>query len=799
MSILEAFRRQAEKKQCSICGNLVSRGVYRSHSTVCKLPSDDDDCLVVKEIHLDDENAEDGTSLNDSSDLFENVNSENREMTSAVENASMNIDKWQKRTTNVQKNAKFQKLLNPVRDKIGSKSKISRTCSRIPKKRPKKINLSVLAKTEEGTTKIDAQFFTEKKNKTVLENKAVTLKQNSGKDETPSYLDEISENFHIFRSADMLHCEPTTSRKVKEEPEQSLHDVLQSIQTYLNATDCNLQSSQHFSNHKSSGSELHQIVSPYYLTLFHKILKRTFCDGGMYGKVEFWEKHLNLLQKFVNLSDKSKLLLIRLFLRKWKWLTINELSYPDISSSLEPLFEELTRAELVDSSDFSLNDITEAVYLLRAPSLKAVAKEFKLEFNKSKTQIRCLLLRFAAHKNVFGISMEKRVLHTIKKKLGACYRLCKRVLNLFMAVFTLYSPIDMNSTLLFDQPSINLPSNLLFILLQVGTDKIRYPAPNNPSIINIYTDSEKLFRYVEAKELEAEIANLTQRGSWSDVIQCAGNARDKYERSYLTQREFCESLEGHLRRFTDLHVYARCISRGAEAFEKIKDYQNAVEWLKYLLHTKKFNFILGNARGGWWNRLALNLDVHLKDKNQAMEAVTEGLQDPALGDKDRLLLQDRGRKLLPTWRGPLIDELPERIDIEGSVLAKRLGETRINRFMIKKAGVLYECNVEEVALNHYIRKKGFKEDMLPVIKMEPADLNTRSFYTRRMDLFELRLKEIEELSFDELLLEMEETYTSHYGVTNSEISWDCFDNFEQIKVSLIFVLLYLASILILLS
>lgn len=53
----------------------------------------------------------------------------------------------------------------------------------------------------------------------------------------------------------------------------------------------------------------------------------------------------------------------------------------------------------------------------------------------------------------------------------------------------------------------------------------------------------------------------------------------------------------------------------------------------------EFKLILANARGTWWDRLALNLDAHLKDKDRAMKAVIAGLEDPALGDKDRLSLQ----------------------------------------------------------------------------------------------------------------------------------------------------------------
>lgn len=55
----------------------------------------------------------------------------------------------------------------------------------------------------------------------------------------------------------------------------------------------------------------------------------------------------------------------------------------------------------------------------------------------------------------------------------------------------------------------------------------------------------------------------------------------------------------------------------------------------------EFKLILGNARGGWWDRLALNLNAHLKDNDRAMKAVIAGLEDPILGDKDRLSLQVR--------------------------------------------------------------------------------------------------------------------------------------------------------------
>lgn len=46
-----------------------------------------------------------------------------------------------------------------------------------------------------------------------------------------------------------------------------------------------------------------------------------------------------------------------------------------------------------------------------------------------------------------------------------------------------------------------------------------------------------------------------------------------------------------------------------------------------------------DARGSWWDRLALNLDSHLKQKDEALKVINAALEDISLGDKDRLLLQ----------------------------------------------------------------------------------------------------------------------------------------------------------------
>ena len=46
-----------------------------------------------------------------------------------------------------------------------------------------------------------------------------------------------------------------------------------------------------------------------------------------------------------------------------------------------------------------------------------------------------------------------------------------------------------------------------------------------------------------------------------------------------------------------------------------------------------------NSRGQWFDRLALNLQSHLKKPDEALEACTMGLNDVSVKDKDKVLLQ----------------------------------------------------------------------------------------------------------------------------------------------------------------
>uniref|UniRef100_A0A914RKH0 Fanconi-associated nuclease n=1 Tax=Parascaris equorum TaxID=6256 RepID=A0A914RKH0_PAREQ len=222
----------------------------------------------------------------------------------------------------------------------------------------------------------------------------------------------------------------------------------------------------------------------------------------------------------------------------------------------------------------------------------------------------------------------------------------------------------------------------IFSLLQLATNKVRYPAPSSSPLLHIYWNQEMLLRYIIAKELEANIADAIGRAKWSDVYSGALKARHifldvdieyrfsymerRYNRAILAMKFVVVNLFEYLTKLLSM-LFSRCISHGIEALQRQRKYKEAVDWLQHLLNNKDAKMFLMDARGSWWDRLALNLDSHLKQRDEALKAINAALEDPSLGDKDRLLLQ------CIVW-----DETS------------------------------YECAVEEIALRYYLRN-GYKE------------------------------------------------------------------------------------------
>ncbi|VDN56078.1 unnamed protein product [Dracunculus medinensis] len=774
MSILEAFKKQAEIKQCPICLENFPAGIIRRHLDSCFTDSGDEDCMVTQVLTAEDKKRQ---ALEQLISLDDSSTKEN--------DGTVVLDEPCVSSSTVDDDTVFSD------EPCTSRAIKLKSNKKAPKKRKSRESPSeaVSHRNENKRSKLlDAINFTKKGDSGNIDecakvdcpnSKNFSISSTFSKIDEDDSLQRSSSDCHfeepasVCRNVDRFFCPYSSNSSNSEKNEIDLEIVDKNIREAFKMLNVELQftiskkaENEALSNQISSGDENSTAVAPYYLTLFQRILKKVFVDEVERG-------------------------------------TWNNVDYSYISTDLGPLFLELNKLKLVDSNNDNLNDLQEAINLLSGPSLKKVAKQFKVNVNMTIAKLRYSLLKISAQKNVLGISVAQRMLTIIREELGLYYRINRDVSLFFDAVFTLFSPCDMDSSLLLDQPSLNLNSQLLFLLLQSATNKVRFPAPASPQLIDIFNNKNQLYRYVKAKELEAAISYLINRDQWVSVIDLGDRARQK----------FCEDF-----------LKYRCISHGVNALQRMRDYEKAVDWLRELLFNDHYKFFVPSIRGAWWDRLALNLNFHLKQNDEVLNIITLGVNDTTLGEKDLLLLQDRGEKLNASWKGPLKLEPLEKVDIEGIVLSKNLGDSQAYRFIISSENTWRECSVEEIALSYYLNKCGYCTEYECILvfaqfcqnlglhsegviwhtifgllfydvifdqsvehvwfsetQINPADLNVKGFYDMRKIGFDKKFSEIQHLSAVKILETIKPVYEKHYGETNSEISWGCFSGFEQIE------------------
>ncbi|PIO77394.1 hypothetical protein TELCIR_00522 [Teladorsagia circumcincta] len=206
-----------------------------------------------------------------------------------------------------------------------------------------------------------------------------------------------------------------------------------------------------------------------------------------------------------------------------------------------------------------------------------------------------------------------------------------------------------------------------------------------------------------------------------------------------------------------------------------------------------------NQRGALWDRLSLNIDAHLKEREEALQEIREGLEDDVVADKDKLMLQKQ---------------------ICGTTLSKELGDSRINRFISKDVdNHVVECSVEEVVRKHYLDNEGFnnavhaegsiwhtvlgllfydiifdlnvKNVWLSEVQTNPIDLNSRDLYEDRRERFEERFTWLQTATDEELADAVRITWVSQHSLETSEINWSLFEDVGDFLVSFRFSLLTL--------
>ena len=212
-------------------------------------------------------------------------------------------------------------------------------------------------------------------------------------------------------------------------------------------------SKEDFGDNQTDNSTTEQEKSEqfdFYLSNFTNALESVLNEEQFYQL--FNENDLKTIEKFNSFNKYTKMLYVRLFQRKFKWHSIENIKYERISTDLNPFLDELKKNEfLIDET--SITTYEEIIYLFKIPQLKELIRICHMSVAQSnKTEmIRSILQHFKTQKSVRSHFFKNRLdgppqsdstsnyMVQCKKILGKSFKLEKNVRSIFVRVLILYS------------------------------------------------------------------------------------------------------------------------------------------------------------------------------------------------------------------------------------------------------------------------------------------------------------------------------------------------------------------------
>nr|XP_046249136.1 fanconi-associated nuclease 1 [Scatophagus argus] len=559
---------------------------------------------------------------------------------------------------------------------------------------------------------------------------------------------------------------------------------------------------------------------PYYLRNFQTVLQAVLDNED--DRALFDTHDMSVVHAFEKLTVMGQKLYVRLFQRKLKWLQVNKLDYEEICSDLGPVAQELVQCGFLLSEN-DLQDVEEALDLLPAPELKALAKTFHLgNSGTQKQQLVDGLLRLSRQKSLFSMTSAQNnvgavILKRAKQLAGSCVRLCQGPRAVFSRILLLFSLTD---TMDEEEMAAGGQSQLFTILL-VNSGRLAFPVYAVQRKAKVFQDREDLIRYEASMRALQEVTSAMQGGQWDEAMELYTAAKSTWQELRESQDlSHQEELPVFLRSFTAGWAYTRILSRGVEILQRLRRYEEAAEELQSLLLQSLY---CPDSRGRWWDRLALNLHQHLKKPEQAICAIRNGLSDPLVRTGHKLALYQRAVRMKESasfkrYRLQLKD-LPtvqvqdvRHVTIRGQLFPHEGGMGK-SVFLIPANGEGNESasatiigSVEELSLAHY-HQQGFDQGihgegstfstlfallLWDIIFMEgipdvfrnpyqtcPLDLYTDCFYENRKEAIDSRVHLLAEASVETLHDMLESVWNSEEGKVCSLVSWERFSSLQQ--------------------
>nr|XP_026694574.1 fanconi-associated nuclease 1-like [Ciona intestinalis] len=266
---------------------------------------------------------------------------------------------------------------------------------------------------------------------------------------------------------------------------------------------------------------------------------------------------------FQQLHVNARKLYVRLFNRKYAWLPINKISYPEISPNPCPYLEMLASHDFLQSSMNEILSLQEILGLLSAPDVKVLAKSFRLSVQGPKPKICDAIESMCKkQKSVFTTS-SGQLTSTVTKQalslLGTCYRInrnVKKVFNRLLLVFDVTKGTEDDTDFTI---SIHSSNNLqhrkhqqLSAVLMEGMGRVAYPRYEVNRPTPIFGNRDELLEYEIAYQFLIDAISASDVSQWKVADDVCTQATERTPPTPCNKQ-----LPVFLRCFTAQAVYVK--------------------------------------------------------------------------------------------------------------------------------------------------------------------------------------------------------------------------------------------------
>ncbi|CAH1799474.1 unnamed protein product [Owenia fusiformis] len=526
---------------------------------------------------------------------------------------------------------------------------------------------------------------------------------------------------------------------------------------------------------------------------------------------------------FYRLSDGAQKLYIRLFQRKYKWITVDKINYDEIGDCRGYL-NELVQSGFLIGND-KLDDVESVLKLLSSPDLKSLAKSLHITTtNKQKHQLLNAILSHCKKPSIsamFGASKSGTsgmVFKRAKSYIEDCYKLVSNTREVFTCFLMLFNLSDTA----FDDDDPNGGQQQLFQMLMSQMGKIVYPKYKIQRDAIIFKYREQFLKFTIALTQHYEMLQAMGNNDFDTAKEIYEDTRVVYQ-AYSNDQALLDSdkaLPIYLRCFTATSIYTRLMTQGVELLQKLRQYEMAVQQLEVLLSQEVYCL---RYRGRWYDRLALNLEQHLKQPQKSLDVIKSGLDDVYVRTGRRLALFQRAERicnspshkklkchLLEIHHDDVIDAPKETISgrlLPHSAPGSKTVFIRPNTGADSNCDEVTLCSVEDLSIEHYkdqgydqgLHGEGstfctlfgllnwdiiFKDDLPDVFRnpyqTSPLDFHSDCFYAQRKSEFDTQIKTIKEASIEQLQEMITKCWEAHQGELCAGVNWELFNDLPHI-------------------